>query len=170
MRSRQRQKIRVLAREAQLASERADAAKKRLNGARGRFLGNPVNLLLPFTAGVIGGAIALGKKPATLPASTVGHLASANDSAANPSGQSSPGQSGPAVSMTSLISTSLTLWRATASLRSTVLAESAARRAGRAAARAKVHAEGSPIEEHRPPARSRGRPRQRPRDRQRDGG
>lgn len=120
---------------------RVDAAGLRLKRARGRFLANPVNLLLPFTAGVISGALALGKRPKRDSASEEAQLATDRSSPVRGCRNNRARPERSRISITSLISTSMTLWRATASLRSTLLAESAARRAGRAAASAKAHAE-----------------------------
>ena len=96
-----RQRLELLELERQVAEDRrrVDRAKARLARAQRRFLGNPLNLLLPFTAGVLGGALALYRKP--------------------PSAEHDGGRRTAAdgVSLRSLVATAGTLWSATATLR-----------------------------------------------------
>ena len=84
---------------ARTAAARARVVRARARGERAkrRFLGNPVNLLLPFTAGTLGGALALYRKPRT--------------------GGDRRRRDAERVSLRSLIGTAATLWSASAALR-----------------------------------------------------
>lgn len=104
MLARRRRDVVELAARTRLACERAERAGVRLERARARFLGNSVNLLLPFTAGMLGGALALYRKPPT--------------EAGKPGGGRKEG-----ISLRSLIATGSALWSASATLREALRAE-----------------------------------------------
>jgi len=63
MLGRQRRDVVALAALERSARVRTDIAGRRLVRAKARFLANPLNLLLPFTAGTLGGALALHRRP-----------------------------------------------------------------------------------------------------------
>ena len=95
---RQRLELVELERQVVANRRRVDRAKARLTRAQRDFLGNPLNLLLPFTVGVLGGALALYRKPS---------------SAEQDGGR----RTADGVSLRSLVATAGTLWSATATLR-----------------------------------------------------
>ena len=96
-----RQRLELVELERQVIENRrrVDRAKARLTHAQRDFVGKPINLLLPFTVGVLGGALALYRKPPG--AGQDGARRTATDG----------------VSLRSLFATAGTLWSATAALR-----------------------------------------------------
>ena len=99
----QRRAVADLATRAALARERRAVAAARLDRAKSRFLANPLNLLLPYTAGALGGALALYRKPA---------------SERGKDGEGTDGEEiRERVSWASLLSTATTLWTMSLPLR-----------------------------------------------------
>ena len=104
--TRQRREVAELAARARLDRQRVGRAKAHLAEAKRGFLANPVNLLLPFTVGALGGALALYRKPP-------------QEGAAD---EDQRRRSSERVSLRSLISTVGALWSATAALRESLRA------------------------------------------------
>lgn len=85
------------------ARRRTELARARLGTAKRRFLGNPVNLLLPFTAGLLGGALALYRSP--------------RETRAGATAGARSGRPPERVSLRTLVTLASTLWSVTAALR-----------------------------------------------------
>ena len=94
-----RRDVAVLATRERASRLRKTRAVGRLRRARANFLANPVNLLLPYTAGALGGALALHRTP----------------------GRTRRGRPRDAVAWSSMLRTATTLWGLSLPLREALL-------------------------------------------------